>query len=283
MTIQSKALKNSTRTYEQLVQQYETEKKLADILRNATKDERRHLYTDTYDTLYQQVPHHPQLTRKVDSLAQTQHVLSQMRILRHFLASDYKFVEVGSGDCSLAFEVARQVRKVYSVEISEVITKYLKPPENYELVISDGCSIPIPLNSINVVYSNQLMEHLHPDDAFEQLQNIYNILVPGGIYFCITPNRLNGPHDISKYFDEVATGLHLKEYTNTELEGIFKKVGFRKVRTVYMLKGLFFLSPPFLAQSIETVLSKLPGSIGKRIAYLRPFKLLLGIKLVAFK
>ena len=61
------------------------------------------------------------------------------------------------------------------------------------------------------------MEHLHPDDALEQLQNIYSALVPGGIYLCITPNRLSGPQDVSRDFDMVATGFHLKEYTISEL------------------------------------------------------------------
>ena len=70
------------------------------------------------------------------------------------------------------------------------------------------------------------MEHLHPDDAVDQLKNIYNALVNGGKYICITPNRLTGPHDISKYFDNVATGFHLKEYTVTELSGLFREVGF---------------------------------------------------------
>jgi predicted SAM-dependent methyltransferase len=51
------------------------------------------------------------------------------------------------------------------------------------------------------------MEHLHPDDAFEQLKQIYTALTPGGLYICTTPNRLTGPHDVSKYFDETAAGF----------------------------------------------------------------------------
>jgi hypothetical protein len=31
------------------------------------------------------------------------------------------------------------------------------------------------------------MEHLHPEDAFEQLRNIIRALAPGGRYVCITP------------------------------------------------------------------------------------------------
>ena len=73
------------------------------------------------------------------------------------------------------------------------------------------------------------MEHLHPDDAIVQLTNIKNALTNGGKYICITPNRINGPHDISRYFDKEASGFHLKEYTFTDLNKIFKNIGFSTV------------------------------------------------------
>jgi SAM-dependent methyltransferase len=52
------------------------------------------------------------------------------------------------------------------------------------------------------------MEHLHPDDASEQLANVYRALKPGGVYCCVTPNRISGLHDIPVYFDTVSQGLH---------------------------------------------------------------------------
>ena len=83
------------------------------------------------------------------------------------------------------------------------------------VVLSDGVSVEVPAASVTLAYSNQLMEHLHPDDALVQLRNIVRALAPGGLYVR-HPNRLTGPHDISMYFDRVATGFHLKEYTATE-------------------------------------------------------------------
>ena len=47
-----------------LRQHYEVERELSDRLRHATREERRSLYGQVYDELYQRVPHHPQLTRK---------------------------------------------------------------------------------------------------------------------------------------------------------------------------------------------------------------------------
>jgi predicted SAM-dependent methyltransferase len=90
-------------------------------------------------------------------------------------------------------------------------------------------SIPVEAGSVNVIYSDQLMEHLHPEDAIEQLQNIYNALAPGGVYICHTPNQLSGSHDVSGCYDEIATGFHLHEYLVTELYALFKKIGFSQI------------------------------------------------------
>ena len=73
-----------------------------------------------------------------------------------------------------------------------------------------------------IAFSNNFFERLHPDDAMDHLLHINRVLVKGGTYMCMTENRLNGPHDISKYFSNVAKGFHLKEYTNFDLEKLFK-------------------------------------------------------------
>jgi hypothetical protein len=73
------------------------------------------------------------------------------------------------------------------------------------------------------------MEHLHPDDALEQLGNIHRALKLQGVYCCVTPNRTSGPHDISVYFDSRPRGLHLKEYSYRELSDVLRRAGFRRV------------------------------------------------------
>lgn len=270
------------RPLDQLKEQYEIEKELAGRLRNANKEERRRLYTVVYDELYLRVPHHPQLTQKSSREAQSKEVSAHLRLLKRFLRPECTFLEIGPGDCSLSFEVARLVRKVYAVDVSNEITRSATKPGNFELIISDGCSIPVPKNSVNVAYSNQLMEHLHPDDALDQLRNIYAALAPGGIYICMTPNRLSGPHDISRYFDEVATGFHLKEYTTTELANIFKQVGFSKVQVLVPLKRWLFLVPVFPVIWLEAVLIRLPRSLSNWLSKRFLVKKLFG-KLVTTK
>ncbi len=276
-------MKSEYRTIEQLTEHYEIEKELAYKLRLASKEERRHLYSSLYDELYLRVPLHPQLTLKSSPLETTQAVNSQIKFLRPFLNKNITFLEVGPGDCALSIELGKFVKQVYAVDVSDEITKGLTRPPNFHLVLSDGSSVPVPPSSVDVAYSNQLMEHLHPDDAFEQLKNIYNALIPGGVYICFTPNRLNGPHDISKLFDEVATGFHLKEYTTMELSNLFRNIGFSRVKVYIGGKGKYMRFPTFLIVFYETLLDKLPYILRKTILRILPFKLLLGIRLVGIK
>jgi SAM-dependent methyltransferase len=267
----------------QIREHYEIEKELASKLRVASKEERRTLYREVYDELFRRVPYHSQLTQKASPDEKRRAVAAQMKFLKRFMRSEDVFVEVGPGDCALALEAARHVKQVYAIDVSDEITKAAAFPENFKLILSDGCAIPVPPGSVQLVYSNQLMEHLHPDDAFEQLGNIHRALASGGIYVCITPNRLTGPHDISKFFDSAATGFHLKEYTIGEMKALFRKAGFSKVRTYIGAKGLFLRFPVLPLVLCEKILELTPAAFRKKIATSAPFRALLNGRFVGVK
>jgi SAM-dependent methyltransferase len=141
----------------------------------------------------------------------------------------------------------------------------------------------MPVETVDLAYSNQLMEHLHPDDAWEQLRGICDTLKPGGKYVCITPNRLSGPWDISMYYDEAATGFHLKEYTVKELVAIFARAGFKKVFAYAGARGVYLRFPVVLLVLLEKALQQLPLRCRSRIARSLGVRILLGIRLVGVK
>lgn len=271
------------RPLERLKAHYAIERELADRLRRAGKHERRSLYTALYDELFRRVPDHPQLARRRDAHTRASETETALRLLKRFLRPGDTFLEVGPGDCALALAVASEAKQVYAVDVSREIVGGLSLPDNFELALSDGSTIPVPEASIDVAYSDQLMEHLHPEDALDQLRNIYNSLAPGGVYICITPNRLSGPHDISRYFDESATGFHLKEYTVTELSAIFKRTGFSRLEMLAGARGSYFRVPLSLIKLMESLLSALPTPLRKGVSRSLPLRLLLGIKLAARK
>ena len=141
------------RTIEQIREHSEIERALADRLRSASKEERRRLYSPLYDELYRRVPLHPQLTMRMSPSETADAVSSQMKLLRPFLKQETVFLEVGPGDCTLSLEATRFVKQVIAVDVSAQITTTPRSPANYQLIISDGSSIPVPPNSVDVAYS----------------------------------------------------------------------------------------------------------------------------------
>jgi len=213
-----------------LKRHYDIETALAAELRQAGKAERKDLYRSLYNQLFMSVPDHPQLTMLTNPQAAERETARQLGILRPFLTPSSIVLEVGAGACHLSVELAKHVQQVYAVDVSDEISGKATLPNNCHLILSDGTSIPVDPGSIDIAYSNQLMEHLHPDDALEQLHHIYDALRPSGMYICITPNRLCGPHDVSRTFDDVPRGFHLREYDNRDLSALFRQVGFRRLR-----------------------------------------------------
>lgn len=276
-------LADEDRTPEQVREHYAIEVALADRLRRSGPAERSMLYRKVYDELFRRVPHHPQLTRKLAADEERVEVERQLSFLRPHLESRDVFLEVGAGDCAVARQVASVCKWVYALDVSPEIAGGQKLPTNCEFVLSSGCNIPLPPLSVDVVYSNQLMEHLHPDDAAVQLHNIQRAIRPGGKYVCVTPNRIAGPWDVSMYFDEVARGFHLREYSLEELTDLLHGAGFSRVDVYAGGRGYFMRVPQGVVRLAEACLEYLPYSVRSRLAHWMPMRGLLGLRVVAWK
>src|SRR5438067_12035493 len=96
-----------TRSIDQLQQQFDVERELAQRLRDAP--DRRGMYSAVYDEFLQRVPHHPALAQKNDAQAQSALLRLQLLLLRPFLATRPRFLEVGGGDCALTIELSRSL------------------------------------------------------------------------------------------------------------------------------------------------------------------------------
>ena len=271
------------RTPQQLRDHYEVERELAARLRRASRDERAGMYPVLYDELYRRVPLHPRLTRKTDPAQAKGAIEESMAVLDRFLTPDSVFLEIGAGDCGLTLHVSARVKQAYAVEVSTEATRHIQPPSNMKLVISDGKNIEVPPGTVTVAYSNQVMEHVHPDDAREQLRNIYRTLAPGGVYICTTPNRLSGPHDISQYFDVIATGMHMHEYTTAELTRLFREAGFSHVLVYMAIKRRYARYPLSAVVAAEGAVSLLPRALRARVTTLPGFRNLLSVSVVGIR
>jgi SAM-dependent methyltransferase len=269
------------RSHEEIQAHYRIEKKLAAKLRQASREERKELYTRLYAELFASVPYFSQ--RVADTAGRSRKVRKQIQFLIRFLSPDKTFMDVGAGDCALSIEVARHVKKVFALDVAYQVNRDRPVPQNVQFVISDGTSVDVPAGSVDIAFSNQLMEHLHPDDAREQLENIHTAVAGGGLYLLITPHRFCGPHDVSRYFDRTATGFHLKEYTVYELSELLKQAGFSKIYFFAKFKGKYKRVSLTGLLVLERMITPLPHQLRKSVMGVFPVKLLRRIRLAAWK
>jgi SAM-dependent methyltransferase len=271
------------RSEERIRAHYEIERALAQRLRTASKTERRTLYNTAYEDLYRLVPDHPSSFVPDSPEAREAQVAKLLRRLGRWLGPERTFLEIGPGDCAFAFAAAARAKHVYAVDVCDHIVDRSKAPPNFDLIISDGTSIPAPDASVDFAFSDQLMEHLHPDDALDQLREIHRVLKPRGEYLFFTPNRLSGPHDVSMFYSDVAEGFHLREYTARELGKLLRGIGFRRVRLALPLRGTLVMLPLLPFAAFETLLGVLPARLRKSVANWEPVRRGLFVRLLATK
>jgi SAM-dependent methyltransferase len=260
-----KRLRGEKRVPARLIAHYQLERDLATRLRQATAAERPTLYGQLYSKLFTDITDHPQHTRSAST--SSNRVSPQIKLVRPHLDDLMTFMEVGCGDAALSAAVSKFVTKSIGVDVTEaLITSDL--PANFQFLKTDGIRLNLPDASVDVAYSYQLVEHLHPDDALAQLKEILRTLKHGGKYLCITPSRLTGPHDISGYFDYTATGFHLKEYDYKELRSVFVRAGFRRFDAMFFARGRQLLVPYPLVRTLEICFALFPRGIRARMASL---------------
>jgi hypothetical protein len=173
-----------------------------------------------------------------------------LELLSRFVTRDSEFLEVAATDCSLSLSLAERVRRVYAVARSAVITSTRRFPTNFHLIAAEGNCIPVPQASIDVAYSNGLVDQLEPEQTCEQLANVQRALTRGGVFICCARNRLLGTAEIGK-------GV-APPYTFSELRAVLRKVGFRTVAQYARCAGGNLTLPGPLAQLLELGAGTMP-------------------------
>jgi SAM-dependent methyltransferase len=273
-------VRGERRSLERLIAHYKLERELSDRLRAAPREQRSSVYTAVYTELFTSLPDHPQRAERGHD---ADDVRMQIRKLDPFLTPDSTFLEIGCGDSSLTFAAARRVAMAYGVDVTDALVDFAVAPPNFKLLKTSGIEIPLPDASIDLAYSHQFLEHIHPDDAKDQVREVYRVLKFGGRYLCITPSRLTGPHDISCFFNYDARGLHLKEYDYGSLRALFSQAGFREIFNLAWIKGRQIKLPYRVARAVEQSLWALPISVRAMLTQTRPIQAIMGLNAIAKK
>jgi SAM-dependent methyltransferase len=139
--------------------------------------------------------------------------------------------EVGSGNGHLINFLAGEGATCIGTEIAlNRPSKKSKPGLSWHE--TDGVNLDDfePVNSFDLIISDQVVEHLHPEDINLHFISAFKLLKKGGKYVFYTPSYYIGPGDVSRIFGcIVAEGMHLKEYKYYELYDILKSAGFKKL------------------------------------------------------
>jgi SAM-dependent methyltransferase len=155
--------------------------------------------------------------------------------------------EVGSGNGRLLLYLAEHGHRCRGTEITPQRGEALAPANpGVSWGVSDGVHLAQfePPDSVDVVISNQVVEHLHPDDVSSHLAGALAILRPGGRYILTTPHAAFGPSDVSAIFGcTVSQGTHLREYPWSELVRLSRTAGFVDAQAVLILPRLLRRGP----------------------------------------
>lgn len=257
------------RTLEQVWNHFQVEKDLAERLRNSDRAHRKRVYDTMYDELFSQVSDHPRLTRPNDATRTEKTCSEKYRLIGHLLRPEMAIAEIAPGDCVFLQRIAHRVRLAYGVDISDQRPPSAETPPNMHLIVYDGYDTrEIPDGTVDLVFSDQLIEHLHPEDTADHFSFVRRLLRPGGRYVFRTPHALTGPHDVSAYFSDVPLGFHLKEWTYGELDELLRDLGWRIERRYWAVAGHRASLPNLYFRTLEPTLGRLNKRLGRPLSRL---------------
>lgn len=228
---------DATITEEMALHHWDLEKRLTIQLLESTPSNRWEVFERCYSTLYAELDWLNRLSGTIPNPD------TKRRIYEDWVSvigdPPKKVYEVGSGKGDLITYLAERGFQCKGTEIThERGDKCVSSHANLSWGISDGVHLDKfePRGAYDVVISDQLVEHLHPDDLVDHFRGALNILSPGGRYLLATPHSAYGPSDISRVFNcDRPKGMHLREYTYGQIGRSLKTAGFARVYAPFML------------------------------------------------
>ena len=270
---------NDRRSADRLIAHYAIETVLAEKLRRSSPESRNRTYREVYGELLAKVIDHPRHTRANDK--RRTDITKLVRLVTRFMSPKEQVLEIGAGDAELSRRICELGHNVVAVDVDDT---FISTQTDFHYLLSDGVSLPLPDQTISFAISHQLLEHIHPDDTQAHLSEVFRILDVGGRYLVMTPNRVSGPHDVSRYFDHQARGTHLREFDAKMIRDCLRAVGFKRFE-FYATRGgyIFFSMPYWMAHAFDRLFSLVPSTLHTAIVRNKATRTVLGLTVVAYK
>ena len=211
-------------------------------LRESIKEERKNLYAEAYSVVSALSIQEFASDDPEDRTSGTSKRIVQL--LSQIVDKHDHVLEIGCGRGYTCLNLAPYIMSMIGVEVSKpsvfeakkILSQGKIKNVRIKQVSAFELSNHFSKNEFDICISIDVFEHLHPEDALEHLRHVYHVLKPMGKYIVITPNRLSGPHDITReeFPDKKeAMGFHLNESTHKDLIHIMRAIGFKKFRVLY--------------------------------------------------
>jgi 2-polyprenyl-3-methyl-5-hydroxy-6-metoxy-1,4-benzoquinol methylase len=157
-------------------------------------------------------------------------------------------LDVGCSTGTLVIALIHRGYDAYGIDLStdlvtrgqSILAKEVPIAARTRLVAGDFLRHDFGAAQFDFIFSNDVLEHIHPDEASSFLEKCFRLLRPSGSLCLITPNRFTGPGDVSILRlprGSRAVGLHLREYSLNELWQILTQSGFCEVSSRLYCEG----------------------------------------------
>ena len=201
----------------------------ADPLRTAAPEDRPQAFREVYDDILHGILESRGLDAKALRLGANDNIA---RFVRAAAGGGLTILEVGCAFGATAQQVARGQRTLVGIDAAPVAIETARrlagDQPNLSFEVMDATRLLFPDGRFDLVYSIDLIEHLHPDDVARHLFEVRRVLAPGGRYIVKTPSVLTGPHEGE---DPGTQGfLHFQEYRYGTLLPLLRAAGFGRCR-----------------------------------------------------
>jgi SAM-dependent methyltransferase len=148
--------------------------------------------------------------------------------LAWFTTPDMRVLDLGCGSGRVVAPMARQVREVVGVDVSEEMLARARAwvrAANATFVRTDGNSLAaIAARSIDFAYSLLCLIHVDKQSAFRYLRELARVLVPDGLAH-LQFQTLADPRGIAKFVRGLEQDMPLEFYGPEELPGLLAAAG----------------------------------------------------------
>jgi 2-polyprenyl-3-methyl-5-hydroxy-6-metoxy-1,4-benzoquinol methylase len=200
------------------------------------KEVRKKLYVEIYAKV------HPLLDTVDNDEVKQAHHDAMIRIFADEL-SGKDVLDVGCGDGLFLMRLSQSLQhgRLCGIDVTE--TSSIDRLSYFEFVAADVTEFSLD-REFDVVWSDNVMEHISHQDLPGFLSSIRGCLASNGIFILMLPNRLFGPHDVSRVLDfsntgkVLAQGTHLSEMTYHEVLAMLREHGFRDFKSVLPIPRL---------------------------------------------